>query len=58
MDHEPIQPQEWAPITTEDVSVVLRTTTNRSALGPSGVGYKLLKWAHGVNPAAIPNLLD
>jgi len=58
MDHAPIQPREWAPITTEDVSAALRTTTNRSAPGPSGVGYKLLKWAHAANPTTIPDLLD
>jgi hypothetical protein len=57
-DHAPIQPREWAPITTEDVSAALRTTTNWSAPGPSGIGYKLLKWAHTANPTAIPDLLD
>jgi hypothetical protein len=58
MDHAPIQPREWAPITTDDVSAALRTTTNRSAPGPSGIEYKLLKWAHVANPTAIPDLLD
>jgi hypothetical protein len=58
MNHVPIQPWEWAPITAKDVSAALRTTTNWSAPGPSGVRYKLLKWAHVANPTAIPNLLD
>jgi hypothetical protein len=41
----------------EEVSKALSTTTNRSALGPSGIRYKILKWAHEACPDIIPTLL-
>jgi len=43
----------WDAIITDEVTAALKTTTNKSAPGPSRVGYKILKWAH----ATRPNLL-
>ena len=36
-------------ITAEEVSQALRSTSNSSAPGPSGIGYKFIKWAFAAN---------
>ena len=38
--------QTWDAVSTDEVTAALKTTTNKLAPGPSGVGYKILKWAH------------
>jgi hypothetical protein len=49
-DPEPLPTWSWNPITDEEVTRALADTSNKSAPGPSGVGYKLLKWSHGARP--------
>ena len=55
-DPPPCEPRQWTDITPIEVTNALRTTANSSAPGPSGVGYKLLKWAHATRPEALPEL--
>jgi len=52
-DPIPVPPRPFEDITTEDVSKALADTSNKSAPGPSGIGYKLLKWAHAVSPSCL-----
>ena len=42
----------------EDVSKALADTSNKSAPGPLGIGYKLLKWAHAASPSRLPHLFN
>ena len=39
-----------------EIAHALQSMTNASAPGPSGVGYKLLKWAHAARPEALANI--
>jgi len=60
--HHPTDPppkptRQWGDITIEEVTQALSTASNNSAPGLSGVGYKLLKWAHAARPDVIPTLL-
>jgi hypothetical protein len=42
----------------DDVSTALCTTANKSSLGSSGIGYKILKWAHTACPNYLPYLFN
>jgi hypothetical protein len=44
------------PVTLEEVSLALAKTSNKSAPGISGIGYKLLKWAFSANPLCFMEL--
>ena len=57
LDPPPREPRAWTPITPDEVTVALRTAAH-TAPGPSGVGYKLLKWAHEARPDYLPYLLN
>ena len=48
----------FAPITEEEVSRHLATTSNKSAPGPTGITYKLLKWCHAASPSRLPSLFN
>jgi len=52
----PVRP--FAPITDEEVSRNLAKTSNASAPGPTGIGYKLLKWCHVANPDRLTTLFN
>ena len=41
-----------------EVHLMLKGTKNTSALGPSGVGYQLLKWVHFACPDYLPHLFN
>jgi len=56
-DLAPRAPCTWTLITAEEVTAALRTAAH-TAPGPSGVGYKLLKWAHEARPDYLPHLLN
>jgi hypothetical protein len=47
----------WAPITSDEVAAALCTVAHTTP-GPSGVGYKLLKWAHQARPDYLLHLLN
>jgi len=51
-------PHPFSTITDEEVSTALADTSNKSALGPTGIGYKLLKWAHTANPERLTSLFN
>jgi hypothetical protein len=45
-------------VTEEEVRQALSTTSNKSAPGPSGITYKLLKWTFEANPDLIITTLN
>jgi hypothetical protein len=57
-DPPPRAARTWTKITPDNVSRALRSTSNKSAPGPSGMGYKLLKWAHTARPEYLPTLYN
>jgi hypothetical protein len=57
-DPPPLPPRELAPITLEEIATALSETSNKSAPGPSGQGYPLIKWAFAVDPARFTQLYN
>jgi hypothetical protein len=57
-DPEPLPQRRWDPITAEEITNALKTTSPSSAPGPSGVGYRLLKWAHEARPDALTEIFN
>jgi Reverse transcriptase (RNA-dependent DNA polymerase) len=55
-DPLPLPPHPLPVITTAEVSAALTPTSNSSAPGPSGIGYKLLKWAFAASPTHFTSL--
>jgi hypothetical protein len=45
-------------VTEDEVRQALSTTSNKSAPGPSGITYKLLKWTFEANPGLIITTLN
>ena len=45
-------------VTNDKVSNALKHTSNKSALGPSGINYKLVKWAFGAHPDFILDIYN
>lgn len=46
------------PITKNEVDYALTKTSNKSALGPSSIGYKLVKWAFRSHPNLILDIYN
>ena len=57
-DLAPLLPRPFAPISEEEVSHHLATTSNKSAPGPTGITYKLLKWCHSTSPSHLTSLFN
>jgi hypothetical protein len=57
-DPPPLPPCVWPAITLEEIAATLKTASDSSALGPSGIGYRLLKWAHAVEPTALSHVFN
>ena len=57
-DPAPIPTRSFAPISEEEVSHHLATTSNRSAPGPTRITYKLLKWCHVASPSRLTSLFN
>ena len=57
-DPTPLPARGFAPITNEKVAVNLAGTSNKSAPGPTGITYKLLKWCHTANPSCLTSLFN
>ena len=57
-DPLPLPPRSWSPITSEEIHVSLKDTSNKSAPGPSGINYKILKWAFDTSPDVITHLFN
>ena len=45
-------------VTKREVEQALQGTSNKSAPGPSGIGYKLVKWAFAAHPDFILDIYD
>jgi hypothetical protein len=43
---DPLPTRKWDQITKEEVAEALVDTSNKSAPGPSGTGYSLIKWVN------------
>ena len=58
-DDPPPEPRHTHhPVSTEEVADALRPTSNSSAPGPSGIGYKLIKWAFSATPDRFVSLFN
>jgi len=54
----PQPPCEFPAISDKEVSRNLSHMSNKSAPGPSGITYKLLKWCHAAAPARLTSLFN
>ena len=54
----PLLQHTLLPITKPEVTTTLKIISNASAPGPSGIGYKLLKWAFEASPDHFVSLFD
>jgi hypothetical protein len=57
-DPAPCPCQPLAHVTTTEVKLCLTDTANSSAPGPSGIGYKIVKWAFNACPDRFVRLFD
>jgi Reverse transcriptase (RNA-dependent DNA polymerase) len=55
-DPLPLPPRPIHPVSAAEISAALSPTSNSSAPGPSGIGYKLLKWAFAASPSCFTSL--
>ena len=54
----PAPKRPFYPVTLQEIEHALRGTSNKSALGPSGIGYKLVKWAFAAHPEFILDIYN
>jgi hypothetical protein len=54
----PLTTRPWTPITTEEIHEALQNTSNKSAPGPSGINYKILKWAYDACPESLTYIFN
>ena len=57
-DPPPLPTRDLLDIVEDEVRVALSTTSNSSAPGVSGIGYKLLKWAFAACPSHFVDLFN
>jgi hypothetical protein len=57
-DPRPVATRPHAAITEAEISDALRPTSNKSAPGPSGHNYKLVKWAFSTTPSQFKALFE
>ena len=58
-DDPPPRPRrDWPPVTSDEISKALSSTSNSSAPGISGINYKLLKWAFAAAPDRFTSLYN
>ena len=57
-DPHPLPSRPWTPITSDEIQSSLKDTSNKSAPGPSGINYKLLKWAFDASPDVFTHLFN
>ena len=57
-DPPPAPRRAFTAITAPEVADVLCPTSNSSAPGPSGIGYKLIKWAFSASPDRFVSLFN
>ena len=57
-DPPPAPVRDLTPITQDEIAAALSGTSNKSAPGPSGQSYLLVKWAFLAHPARITHLFN
>ena len=57
-DPAPLPTRDLHDVTEDEVLMALSTTSNSSAPGVSGIGYKLLKWAFAACPSCFVDLFN
>ena len=57
-DPLPLPTRDLVDITEDEIQVALTGTSNSSAPGVSGIGYKLLKWAFDASPSRFIDLYN
>jgi hypothetical protein len=57
-DPDPLPTRPWVPITPEEISEALKDTSNKSAPGPSGINYKIIKWANAACPEVLTHIFN
>ena len=57
-DPDPLTTRPWTPIDATEIAEALKDTSNKSAPGPSGINYKLLKWANTAYPEVFTHLFN
>ena len=57
-DPTPLPTRDLADINEDEITVALSSTSNSSAPGVSGIGYKLLKWAYEACPSRFVDLFN
>ena len=57
-DPDPLPPRPFERISAEEIKAALSTSSNKSAPGPSGITYKLLKWAFEARPDRFVELFN
>jgi hypothetical protein len=57
-DPPPHAPHPYATVTVSEISDTLCPTSNKSAPGPSGHNYKLVKWAFNAIPSCFQTLFE
>jgi ribonuclease HI len=51
-------PRPFIPIAASEIEDALHDTSNTSAPGPSGIGYRLIKWAYAETPDIFVRLFN
>jgi hypothetical protein len=51
-------PHPYDAVTESEIADALCPTSNKSAPGPSGYNYKLVKWAFAANPSRLQSLFE
>jgi hypothetical protein len=57
-DPDPLPTRPWTPITSDEIIEALKGTNNKSAPGPSGINYKLIKWANTACPEVLTHIFN
>ena len=48
----------WVPIEIDEIAEALKDTSNKSAPGPSGINYQILKWAFEACPEELTRIYN
>ena len=57
-DPPPLPERAWSPISIDEIAEAIKGTSNKSAPGPSGINYKILKWAFDACPEAFAHTFN
>ena len=55
---DPLPTRNWEDITSDEISAAFAATSDRLVPGPSGIGYKLLRWAYVACPDRFLTLFN